>query len=269
MTERLTKPRARAEQEPVNIEWQKLLEEALTLEPGEMTSYNRFYNYSMLNQLLLHSQGVREPVATYAKWQELGRQVQKGSKAKAILRPIFYKGTNDQGEEEQKVKGFKMVNCLFTVSETEGEELPEYEPPTWNKERALGALAIVQVDFEQINGNVAGYSYERNVAVSPVAKYPFKTLLHEIGHVTLGHTSEQGLEDYREHRGIKEFQAESTAYLTMNELQATDQFDAAESRGYIQGWLRNGRPDDAAIRQVFTATDKILKAGRLSASDSQ
>ncbi|MBV1778696.1 DUF1738 domain-containing protein [Paeniglutamicibacter sp. ABSL32-1] len=261
MSERATKPRARAEQEPVNIEWQKLLEEALTLEPGEMTSYNRFYNYSMLNQLLLHSQGVREPVATYAKWQELGRQVQKGSKAKAILRPIFYKGTNDQGEEEQKVKGFKMVNCLFTVSETEGEELPEYEPPTWSKERALGALAIVQVDFEQINGNVAGYSYERNVAVSPVAKYPFKTLQHELAHVVLGHTAEAGLEEYRTHRGIKEFQAESTAYLTMNELQATDQFDAAESRGYIQGWLRNERPDDVSIRQVFSATDKILKAG--------
>ncbi|GAA3322662.1 hypothetical protein [Paeniglutamicibacter sulfureus] len=123
------------------------------------------------------------------------------------------------------------------------------------------------MDFEQINGNVAGYSYERNVAVSPVAKYPFKTLMHEIGHVVLGHTSEQGLEDYREHRGSKEFQAESTAYLALNELSATDQFDAAESRGYIQGWMRNERPDNASIRQVFTATNKILKAGRCYAEN--
>ncbi|RAN78001.1 hypothetical protein B5P43_18390 [Bacillus sp. SRB_336] len=237
------------------------------MEPGELTSYNRFYNYSLLNQLLLHSQGARGPVATYAKWQELGRQVQKGSKAKAILRPIFYKGTNDQGEEEQQVKGFKMVNCLFTASETEGDDLLEYEPPTWNKQRALGALAIVQVDFEQINGNIAGYSYDRNVAINPVARYPFKTLLHEIGHVCLGHTSEAGMEEYRRHRGLMEFQAESTAYLALNELDATDQFDAAESRGYIQTWLRNERPEDAAIKQVFTATDKILKAGRLEAKD--
>ncbi|ASN39194.1 hypothetical protein CGQ24_09305 [Arthrobacter sp. 7749] len=76
------------------------------------------------------------------------------------------------------------------------------------------------------------------------------------------------MEEYREHRGLIEFQAESTAYLALNELSATDRFDAAESRGYIQGWMRNERPDDASIRQVFTATDKILKAGRYSENES-
>ena len=34
-------------------------------------------------------QGVAEPVATYNRWRELGRQVRKGTKAKAVLAPVL------------------------------------------------------------------------------------------------------------------------------------------------------------------------------------
>jgi serine/threonine protein kinase len=34
-------------------------------------------------------QGTREPVATYSRWIELGRQVRKGSKAKVVLAPVM------------------------------------------------------------------------------------------------------------------------------------------------------------------------------------
>jgi len=247
------------------IEWSRLLEESLTAPGSRGNTYNRFYNYSFLNQMLLFSQGVNEPVATYKKWVELGRQVQKGSKAKAILRPVAYKEKNELGVEESKVKGFKMVNCLFTLSETEGDEIPEYEPKAWSAERALGALAINRVQFQLLNGNAAGYSIGRDVAVSPIAPYPLKTLVHEIAHVDLGHTSPEQLSEYQAHRGIKEFQAESTAYLALNELDALDAMNPSESRAYIQGWLHNERPDDKSIRQVFTSVDNILKAGRSDA----
>ncbi|TMD69892.1 MAG: DUF1738 domain-containing protein, partial [Chloroflexi bacterium] len=73
------------------IDWGKVIEEALTA-PGNLgDTYNRFYQYSFFNQMLLRLQGVNEPVATYKKWQELGRQVLKGSRAKEIVRPIFAK----------------------------------------------------------------------------------------------------------------------------------------------------------------------------------
>lgn len=111
--------------------------------PGGMgNTYSRFYRYSLLNQILLFQQGVREPINTYARWQDMGRQVQKGSKAKSIPRPMFYKDTDDNGEESQKVRGFKMIRCLFSASETEGEPLPEYEPKLWSPQRALGTLAF-------------------------------------------------------------------------------------------------------------------------------
>lgn len=251
------------------VEWIMLMEEALNMEGSAGRSYNRFYEYSFLNQVLLASQGVREPVATYRRWQELGRQVRKGSKAKAILRPLPFKVKNELGEEETRVKGFKMVNCLFPVSDTDGEPLTDVEPKLWSKERALGALAIREVAFAGLDGNVAGYSVGRDFAVSPVASYPKKTLFHELGHIVLGHTSPEQIEEYSRHRGIAEFQAESVAYLSMNELEMTDHMDAAESRHYIQTWLRDEQPDDASIRQVFSATDKILRAGRVIGDGTQ
>jgi len=48
----------------------------------------------------------------------------------------------------------------------------------------------------------------------------------------------------------------------MHELDLLDDDQAAESRGYIQHWLKAEHPPDKAIQQVFTATDRILKAGR-------
>jgi hypothetical protein len=60
------------------LDWSKLLQDALTL-PGSMGNvYNRFYRYSFLNTLLLQLQGVQEPVNTYNRWRDMGRQVKKG-----------------------------------------------------------------------------------------------------------------------------------------------------------------------------------------------
>lgn len=269
MSEALNLPEAprRLTEKP---EWSELLETALTM-PGSMGStYNRFYNYSFGNQILLFMQGVEEPVNTYKRWAAMNRQVLRGSKAKAIMLPLITKVRNDEGELEQRVTGFKLMNCLFGLSETEGEELPPYEPAEWSKERALGALGIREVAFQHPNGNTQGYSIGNEIAINPVAAYPFKTLWHEMGHVVLKHTTDEGLEVYQEHRGVQEFQAESVAYLGMNELGATDQFDPSESRAYIQHWIRKERPPEPSIRQVFTATDRILSAGRaaLSSLDS-
>lgn len=244
--------------------WSKLLDEALTM-PGSMSSvYSRFYNYSINNQILLWMQGVMEPVATFNRWKEMERYVKKGSKAKAILRPIIVTLKDDLDEEgkPKQILKFKLVNALFTVSDTIGEELPPYVPPEWDETRALSELEIAKVPFDMLDGNVQGYSYERKVAINPVAGYPLKTMFHELGHIILGHTAPDQAEDYAHHRGIKEFQAEAVAYLCMNDVGATEHMDAAGSRGYIQHWLGDQDPPDSAIRAVFKAVDTILRAGR-------
>lgn len=247
--------------------WSKLMEEALTM-PGHLSGiYNRFYNYSVNNQILLYMQGVTEPVATWNRWSDMNRRVKKGSKAKAILRPITVKLKDDLDEEgnPKQLTKFKLVNALFTVSDTEGEELPPYEPPEWSEERALAELGIERVPFELVDGNVQGYSYERNVAVSPVAAYPLKTMLHELGHVVLCHTNQRTVEVVNTmFRGVAEFQAEAVAYICINQIGAVEHMDASGSRGYISAWLRGEKPPDAAIKAVFKAVDEILRAGQVS-----
>jgi N-terminal domain of anti-restriction factor ArdC len=247
-----------------NIDWGKVIETALTA-PGDMHGvYDRFYSYSFLNQIYLLMQGAREPVATYKRWSAIGRQVVKGAKAKEIIRPIFAKREEKDNGEEPSLIGFKPVKCIFTLSETEGEELPPVQLPEWDVDTALEKLGIRQVPFTALSGNVQGYSRGHDVSINPVAVNPAKTLIHEIGHVVLGHTAPESLSEYVTHRGVKEFQAEATAYLTMNELQQLDEETAARSRGYVQGWLEGERPPDKAIREVFSATDLILKAGRIA-----
>jgi antirestriction protein ArdC len=245
-------------------EWSELLRAALEM-PGEAgNTYNRFRRLSIGNQVLLMIQGLYEPVNTYKGWLKLGRQVQKGSKAKAIYVPMFRKEKDKNGEEKERLSGFRLVPSMFGVSETDGDDLPPYEPPTWSKDRALSKLDITETRFEHIDGNIQGYSTPgREVAINPVAVYPFKTLIHELAHIVAGHTSQEQLQEYQTHRGMKEFEAEAVAYLILNELGALEQFNAGESRNYIQTWLSHERekPDEKSVRHVFSTADKILRAG--------
>lgn len=251
-----------AEPPLARLNWQELIEKALTM-PGSLgNTYNRFYTYSFLNQLLLLDQGVLEPVATYERWKQLGRQVLRGSRAKVIIRPIIVRKKDEPGEVEDSYLRFKPVRSLFGLSETTGPDLPPVDIPTWDLEMAKRILDIKEGRFRSVNGNTQGYSYGREYAINPTAKYPTKTLFHELGHIVLGHTTAQERTDYVQHRGIKEFQAEATAHLTTNELGIATEEEAAVSRGYLQHWLRDERPSDMAIRAVFSATDKILRAGR-------
>ena len=255
-----------------NIEWPQLLDHALTMPGSVGNEYNRFHNYSMSNLALLYMQGIEpQPVATYRKWQELGRQVMKGSKARVIIRPITVK-SKDEVDEQGNPKTFtrfKPVRAIFPMSETTGDELPPFELPEWSEDRALTTLDIKRVPFKDFDGNTAGYSYQRNVAVSPVAVHPQKTLLHEVAHIVSGHTTPENLKQYQTHRGRYEFEAEAPAFLVSKELGIGDEASDSSSRGYLQGWLRGEKPGEESIKRVFKTSTMILNAGRLAVSAEQ
>lgn len=256
------------------IEWGMLLDEALTTEGSVSDVYNRFYEYSFLNCMLLRMQGVHEPVATYKRWQALGRQVIRGARARSILRPVIIKGRavkieevaeDSEQPENSRLVGFKMVKCLFPLSETIGKNLPPTPPlPKWDIKAAETKLGITEVPFDELNGNIMGYSVGLQYAINPLNPSPRHTRFHEFGHIVLGHTLPSQHADYQQHRGIKEFEAESTAFLCMHELGQLDEDTASHSRGYIQNWLKGERPSDESIRAVFRATDAILRSGRLA-----
>lgn len=259
--------------EMTEVDMRMLIQEALKA-PGQMSNtYSRFYDYSFTNMLWLMLQGVAEPVGPYGFWKSrMGRQVRKGEKAKTVLHPIFINKRDEAGNpvlvDGKPVRiliGFKPRATVFGFSQTDGDEVEWPEIPAWDLKLALKTLDIKQVPFKELDGNCQGYSIERKFAVSPVAAHPWKTTFHELAHIVLGHTAKAELAEYKQHRGIREFQAEAVAYLLAHEVELTD-WDAAESRAYIQGWLSNtGQAEEVTekhIRAVFAAVNKILRAGR-------
>lgn len=240
------------------IKYNELLQTALTLEGSMGNTFNKFYNYSFANQVFFISQGLKEPVANYNVWKKLGRYAKAGT-AKLVITPSLYK---DKETGEEQFYGFRLKKAVFGYSDTTGEDLDlsAVVASGWELNRALEDLQIKLVDFAQTNGNIQGYSFERNIAINPVVAELLPTTFHELAHVVLGHTTKEKAEEYKTHRGIKEFQAEAVSYLLMKELE--EPFNESESRAYIQNWLKQYTPTDKDISPIFTAVNKILKAGR-------
>lgn len=258
-----------------------LLVQALT-EPGKLSScYAQFHGYSLLNNLLaleqLTARGLEVgPITTFKKWKELGRNVKKGEKAISLFIPLTKKSKTDKALDEEKDNkdatdeatvfcGFAMVPRWFVLSQTEGADYEEKAAPGWDKVKALAALGVEEVPFRSLDGNCQGYASGKSVAVNPVAALPHKTMFHELGHVVLGHTTQDAaFSDVAVlPRSLKEAEAEGVAYLCIASLGLDG---LPESRGYIQHWLAEGGLKELDLQKycqrVISAAGKILAAGK-------
>jgi len=103
-----------------------------------------------------------------------------------------------------------------------------------------------------INGNVWEFVRAKQIAISPLS--PGRTLLHEIAHVVLGHTTEQDLPQTA--RSIREVEAEGVALFCVAALQ----LDGAKySRGYLQQWLGH---DQTCENQLLELRRYVEARGR-------
>jgi hypothetical protein len=250
--------------------WSALLVEAVNKPGLIMKAYSAFWNYSIGNQLLALVQcqlrGIQPgPINTFPKWQTLGRVVKRGERALTLCMPITRKRRDEGSDDEHTFTSFVHRARWFVVSQTIGDELAPATIPEWDAERALAALSIERIPFDQTDGNVQGFARERQVAINPVAQLPHKTLFHEAAHVLL-HTSEGSFTDTEQTpRNLREVEAEAVALLCCEALG----LEGAEyARGYIQNWLPQGidRSGEAipekSAQKIFRATDQILRAGR-------
>lgn len=252
-----------------DVNFSKLLVEAVSKPGAIMQAYSAFHNYSTGNQLLAMFQACTRglevgPIATYTRWQELGRQVRKGERAIELCMPVTCKrkvasDDADAPETEVAFRRFIFKKNWFLLTQTDGEPFVAPALPEWSRARALEVLQIAEVPFQHTNGNVQGYAKGREIAINPVAQLPLKTTFHEMAHIELGHTDVTAHDSQDLPRSLKEVEAESVALLCLESLQLPG---AEFARGYIQSWLDTAEIPERSAQRILTVADRILKAGR-------
>lgn len=237
-----------------------------------LTFAQHFRTYSINNLLLILSQRPEAThVAGYRSWQNLGRQVTKGQKGLRIFggRDITVTEEDEKtGEEKQrKVTRFFPVS-VFDISQTEPMEGME---PVGSPVQSLtgddpqGITATVTdwltgkgwtVDIEPIPGAANGLTMpdESRVIIdaglSPAQQA--KTALHEAAHVMM-HAHED-ISEYVAHRGTKETEAESVAYVVAGIL-------GLDTSGYSIGYVATWTMDDTA-EVIRDTAGRVLKTAR-------
>jgi len=123
-------------------------------------------------------------------------------------------------------------------------------------------LAISEVPFDMLDGNVLGFARARSVAINPVNPLPWKTRFHECAHVLLGHTGD-GVEQRDGEmtpRNLREVEAETVALLCCAALELPG---VEFARGYIQSWWGHGNAiPERSAQKILKVADQILRAGR-------
>ncbi|MCM1524044.1 MAG: YodL domain-containing protein [Ruminococcus sp.] len=269
-------------------------------ESGRFKDYlkfcSSFTNYSAGNTLLIAMQNPQSTlVASFKKWQELGRSVDKGQKGIGILAPVQIK-TNENIESEREVTddlGLKQYNedgtvktetvsepvkrlafkkvYVFDVSQTSGKELPTLADELTgdiDTERKKAFISGVQkavkipVEFENISSGAKGYfdSANQRIAVKNGMSdiQTLKTLFHEAAHKFL-HDKSQNSVTSNLSRDDREVQAEATAFIIANKYG----IDTSEySFPYIASWSQGKELNQLKtyLNEIQTAAREICKS---------
>jgi hypothetical protein len=212
---------------------------------------SKLHRYSANNLLLIMLQRPEaSAVAGYRTWQQLGRQVRRGSEAIWVLGPVKYKIETENeatGEVSQRMqlRGFKPVP-VFAIEDTDGPELPAPAELSGDAPATLwdGLTSVLNeqgytVERVEIPGGAKGDTDPLTKVVRIDARlHPMEALavlFHEHHHVALGHM--ERIEEYRANhanaRGVMETEAESATYVAMSALG----FDTGNwSIEYVAGW---------------------------------
>lgn len=232
--------------------------------PDEMYKHwertrKQFYNYSLRNLMIANGQmwsrkkhGI-EQLASYKKWQNLGRQVKKGEKGLKILAPIMKKNQFDENE----VVGYR-TTTVFDINQTKGKDLffdgdidgkidltlqevikevEKHYPVYINLETEM---CRGKTDYKEIRVSIKNKTDTEKIAV----------IFHELAHIWLNHKNRE-LET-----SIKELEAESVSYIVCKYFGVTNK----QSVRYIFNWsfkdVKNYSLENA--NKVVEVANKII-----------
>ncbi len=248
----------------------KALQEELKAGRSEkLTQYlntmSRFHNYSWTNSLLIAMQNPEATlVAGFQRWLKQGRYVRKGEKGIGIMAPLVYRKRDESGghqpgasqtadaEGKRSIMGFKIVH-VFDVTQTEGDELPEFakiggEPGQLldSLEELIRANGIV-LTYEVLPGGAQGVSRKGEIGISTQLETAerFAVLAHELAHEWM-HDAEQR---QSLSKTVRETEAEAVAYVVCTSFGLNC---STRSSDYIQLY----RGDEATL---MASLDRIQK----------
>ena len=216
----------------------------------------RFPQYSFNNCLLIAMQMPdAEMVQGFHAWKKAGRWVKKGEKGIGIIAPLLYrtKEQSNEDEDDNPIRGFKVVH-VYDVSQTEGEDLPEFAQVLGDPGHYIGQLeeAIrghgIELVYEDIGSGAEGLSCNGKIVVQPDLPQAerFAVLSHEFAHELL-HQKEGRLRATT--KSIRETEAEAVAHVVCRAIGVDSTRHSAD---YIQ--LSDG---DAEL--LYQSLDAIQK----------
>lgn len=224
---------------------------------------SQFRRYSLNNQILIWCQCPNATaVASFTDWKnKFHRFVKAGEKGIRILAPMPILVKNKEkkediagcevadmssdSEDEKRIMLFKPV-CVFDVSQTDGDPLPEIQVKELDGKvdgydeiiEAICHCTNAIVSFEDTGSDSKGYFSPRKncivVQEGMSESQSIKTLLHEVAHSIL-HNADEMAENPKD-RMTKEVEAEGTAFVVSAALGLDT---SSYSFGYIGSWSSN------------------------------
>lgn len=240
-----------------------------------LTAMARFHRYSFGNILAIARQRpTATRVAGYGTWKEFGRFVKRGEKGIQILAPMVghrrrkAEVGHDEAETDTSRKapvlvGFRAVH-VFDVSQTEGQDLPDFEASISGnvgdyRDRLIGFLAQrnIELEYSENIGAALGVSYGGKIALRPGQSKPeeFVTLVHETAHELL-HLAERRTFTTPT---VRETEAEAVAFVVG---QAIGLEMGTASSDYIQMYAGNATVLAESLEVIQRAAAVILAAIR-------
>lgn len=233
-------------------------------------------------------------VAGYRQWQQLGRQVQKGQPGYMIFAPVTGRfasftptdlgswrrlGSREKPKPGETVRS-KMVGArpayVWDISQTTGDPIPETPAPKlldgetaaglWDglvaQVEALGFEVVRVQDAGQIGGadGLTDYTTRQvSVRTDVTEVNQVATLIHELAHALMHDPKD---EEARQHRGIREVEAESVALM----IGAAHGMDTSDyTIPYIAGWASSVKDTEPA--EVIKATGERVRKTALGILD--
>ena len=227
-----------------------------------------FHKYSRHNQLLIWGQMPQATmINSYKRWQKLGRQVIKGTKAIYVLAPRTYTNTEEDAEtgEEKTRSGMYFVGVpVFDISQTDGDPLDnlygdlEGARAVYDAAKQFAQANGISVEEVALDGFADGAASDGLIELDTRAVKgstdgrALCTILHELAHQHL-HVGPDAEETSRE---IEELEAEAVAYTCIrhygyepNEMSAL----------YITTWGGDVEKVQQSMEHIVDAVQSIIE----------